>query len=99
RQQRLTDAVVDLVRAGVVEILALQVDARAPTAVDGAGQFLDQREARRAIDVVGEELVEFGDERRIGLRRARGGVQRVERRHYRLGDVASAKGSKVSYLR
>jgi hypothetical protein len=30
RQQRLTDDVVDLVRAGVVEVLALEEDARAP---------------------------------------------------------------------
>ena len=55
RQQRLADAVVDLVGAGVVEVLALEEDAR-PAGF--AGQPLGEVQGRGPADVIAEIVVE-----------------------------------------
>jgi hypothetical protein len=65
REQRLADAVVDLVRAGVVQILALEPDLRAAELARPALGVVDRR---RTADVVLELALEFGGER--GSRRA-----------------------------
>src|SRR5262249_11246888 len=86
-EQRLAERVVDLVRAGVREILALQEDARA---AGGRGQALRLVERRRAPDVVPEPLSELGAEAFVcpdaEVRRR----QFLDRRDERLGDEASA---------
>ncbi len=92
-EQALADGVVDLVRAGVQQVLALEVDARA---AELGGQVGGEVQRRRAAGVVGEQLVELAAEAAargelvVGLR------QLGERRHQRLGDVAAAEGPEVA---
>ncbi len=81
---RLAERVVDLVRAGVQEVLALQVDAfvgREP---------LRARQRRGAAGVRGEQLVQLRAERRVVAQRLPRARQLVERRNQRLRDVAAA---------
>ena len=59
REQRLADAVVDLVRAGVVQVLALQPDLRAAELARPALGVID---GRRPADVMLELALELGDE-------------------------------------
>ena len=61
REERLPERVVDLVRARVAEILALEQDPLA-----GRREAGGLVERRRAADVAGEELVELGAERCVG---------------------------------
>ena len=71
REQRLADGVVDLVRAGVVQVLALEVDLRAADLFRPAPRVVD---GTRPADELRELVVEFGDEFRIvavALRRRR----------------------------
>ena len=68
REQRLAEHVVDLVRAGVVEVFALQDDAGA-AGVRGEARHLG--DDRRPAGVAAAELGELGLERRVELRRAR----------------------------
>ena len=65
REQDLAERVVDLVRAGVAQVLALQVDARA---AELARQALGEVERRRPADVVLELALELG--RNAGSSRA-----------------------------
>jgi hypothetical protein len=61
-EHRLADGVVDLVRAGVVEVLALEVDLRPADLAREARRVVDRA---RPADVVGELGAEFGVERRV----------------------------------
>ena len=54
RQQDLAEAIVDLVRAGVIELVALEVDFRA---AEMLGQALGEIERRGAAHIMGPELV------------------------------------------
>jgi hypothetical protein len=56
-QQDLPEAVVDLVRAGVVQLVALEVDLRA---AEMLGQPLGEIERRRPAGVMGVEVIELG---------------------------------------
>ena len=92
-QQGLADGVVDLVRAGVVEVLALEQDlraahlaAQAPGVVDRAG----------AAHVVLEVVVERVGEGRVGAGRVVGGGQFLQRPDQGLGDEAPAVAAEVS---
>ena len=90
-QQRLAERVVDLVRAGVVEVLALEVDGVA----DLVGQPLREVQRRRAADVVVEQRVELGAVARVV---AGGEPRRLEldqRGHERLRDVLAAVGAEA----
>jgi hypothetical protein len=91
REHRLPDRVVDLVRAGVVQILALEID------LLPRREALAQRERRRAPDVRRRELVQLGEERRILARLAPRAVELVERRDERLRDVAPAVAAEVTH--
>ena len=61
-EERLADAVVDLVRARVVQVLAFQPDLRAARFFGPALRVVD---GGRPANVVLELIVEFGDERGI----------------------------------
>jgi hypothetical protein len=83
-EQDLADAVVDLVRAGVVQLLALQIDL-------GAAQMLGQPlgiiKRARPADIILHQVVELGCERRDrpwprDIRaRGRGSAASASRRH------------------
>src|SRR5262249_7742118 len=90
-QQALPDRVVDLVRAGVVEVLALEVDGVAGRLRQPAGRV----QRRRAADVVAQEPVELRAEAGIvpGLQPRR--LELGQRGHERLGHVLAAVGAEA----
>ena len=94
-EQDLPDHVVDLVGAGVVELLALEVDLGA---AEVFGQPLGEIERARAPDIVLEQVVELGLESGIGLRLLIGLLERENERHQRLGDEASAIDAEAAAL-
>src|SRR3546814_14337756 len=73
REQDLADAIVDLVRAGVVEFLALEVDfgavARGRAFAQRLGQPFGIIERAGAADIMFEQIVELGPEGGVGLDR------------------------------
>ena len=87
RQDCLAERVVQLVRAGVEEVLALEVEPLVRGEPLGAGQ------RRRAPGVVARELVELGGVALVGERVLPGRRQLVERGDQRLRDVAAAVGA------
>jgi hypothetical protein len=89
-QQRLAQHVVDLVRPGVVEVLALE---QHPRAAGVRGEARSLGEHTGPADVAAVQLVELGHEGGVGLRRAEGGVQLVKCRDERLGHEAAAVGT------
>src|SRR5438128_5714059 len=80
----LAERVVQLVRARVQQVLALQVDALAGC------EALAQRERRRPAGVRGEQPVQLGVERVVCEGLTPAALELVERRDQRLGDVAAA---------
>ena len=84
REHDLAERVVDLVRAGVVQILALEVEPRF------LAEALGARDGRRAADIRPAELVELRRERGVGARSGPGLGELVERRDQRLRDVPPA---------
>ncbi|MNQ89294.1 hypothetical protein D3C85_1046000 [compost metagenome] len=90
RQQDLADAVVDLVRAGVVQLFALEVDLRAAAVF---GQALGEVQRARAADVVALEVGQFLLEFRVVLGRFVFAGQVVDQRHQGFGDVLAAEGA------
>ena len=84
REHRLAERVVELVRAGVEEVLALEVDPLA------GREALGERERRRPARVRRQQVVELGAEGVVGERLAPAALELVERRDQRLGDVAAA---------
>jgi hypothetical protein len=82
-----TDAVVDLVRAGVIQVLALQPDLRAARFL---GQALRVIHGRRPADVVLELVLELGDERGIVPVACVLVPEVIERAYQRLGHEDSA---------
>ena len=87
RQERLTDRVVDLVRAGVEQVLALQEDARA---AEPAGEVPCGVERRRPTCVLAEPARELASERGLPAVALPGTLELQERGHQGLGDVASS---------
>ena len=92
REQRLAQHVVDLVRAGVVEVLALEQDAR-PARV--LGEPARVGDGRGTAGVVALQAVELGEERRVVARLLVLGGHLVDRGDERLGHVAPAPASEV----
>ena len=87
REQPLRERVVDLVRAGVVEVFTLEPHGRA----DAVGPAWRIAERRRPSRVVAERTIERGGEGRVGhCVRVRLG-ERVERGDERFGHVPSAE--------
>src|SRR3546814_13308979 len=84
-----SDLIVDLVRAGVVEILALEVNlcakAFAGVPAQMLGQPFGEPQRARTADIIFQQIVELGLERRIGLRGAIVALEVEEQRHQRFG--------------
>ena len=93
RQQSLTERVVDLVGAGVAQILPLEPDL-GPAGV--FGEPLGEEERERAADEGGKELIKLGLEERIGPGLVVGGLELVERGRERLGDVAATEPAETA---
>ena len=87
-QQDLAHAVVRLVAAGVVQLVALEVDFRA---AELPGQPLGEPQRAGPADIVLQIRVQFGLERRIGVRREIGLLDLQDQRHQRLGDETAAE--------
>ena len=87
-QQDLAHAVVDLVRAGVIQLIALEPDVGATVVL---GQTLREIQRAGATDIVGQEVVQLGLERRIGARRVPGRFQLVDGGHQGFGDEPAAE--------
>ena len=95
REQDLAEHIVDLVRAGVVELVALEIDLRPAELL---GQPFGKIERAGTADIMLEERVEFRLERRIGLRRLVGLLERENQRHQRFGDETSAENPEMAAL-
>ena len=95
RQQDLADAVVDLVRAGVIQLIALEPDL-------GAAQFFGQTrcEIERAgpADVVLQQVVELSLEGRVLPGRIVLSLEIENQRHQRFGDITAAKLAEMASL-
>ena len=92
-QQRLADAIVYLVRTGVIQILALEIDLRAAELFGPALGVIDRA---RPADIMLELRFEFGDEGWIVLIARVLFSKLVERGDKRLGDKHAAVGAEVS---
>src|SRR5690606_24985173 len=92
REQRLAQYVVDLVRPGVVEVLALEDDAGAPGVLGEARDLGDDRGPPR---VGRAEAIEFGLECRIGFGGGVGDRELVERLDERLWHESAAELAEV----
>ena len=86
-QQDLAEHIIHLVRAGVVELLAFEIDLGA---VAMLGETLGKVKRRRPTDVVGQIAIHLFLEVEVGLRRGVGFFQFKHERHQRLGDKAPA---------
>ena len=88
-QQRLAEHVVDLVRPGVGEVLALEQHRAAARLLAEPLRAVQQR---RAGGVAAEQPVEVGPEERVTARLLVGGGQLVQGRYQRLGREPAAVG-------
>ena len=96
RQQRLSDAVVDLVRAGVQQVFALQVDLGAAKLF---GQALGQEQGRGTAGVIGQQTVKLVAKAFVLARLGVSCFELLQRRHQRLGNVAAAIRAEASHGR
>ena len=94
-EQDLAHAVVDLVRAGVVELVALQVDLRA---AEMLGQARREIERAGPADVVLAVILHLVRELRIGLGGLVGLLHLQDQRHQGLGDEAAAEHAEAPEL-
>src|SRR5690606_18855869 len=92
-QERLTDAIVDLMGAGMVEILAFEPDLRAAQLARPALGMVDRA---GASDKVLELVVERLNERRIDAAAVVRRTQLVERMHQRFSYEHAAIGAKMA---
>jgi hypothetical protein len=95
REQDLGEGIVDLVRAGMTEVFALEVDFRA---AEFRGQIGGEVKRRRTADVLARQTLELGAKGRVAPRRAVRTLQLSERRDQCLRDVAAAELAEVSAL-
>ena len=104
RQQDLAEHVVDLVRAGVIEFLALEIDFGAAARKAGGrlstmrGEPLGEIERRRPADIMRQVAVHLRLEFGIGLRLRVSFLQLQDERHQRLGDEAAAIDAEMPVL-
>ncbi len=95
REQDLAQAVVDFMRAGVIELVALEVDLRAAKVL---GQPLGVIERARPAGIMGVEVFKLGMERGIVLGLRIGSLKLKDKRHQRFGDEASAIKAEMTPL-
>ncbi|EGE58214.1 hypothetical protein RHECNPAF_334005 [Rhizobium etli CNPAF512] len=86
-EQDLADAVVDLVRAGVVQLLAFEVNLRA---AEFGRQPLGEIERAGAADIVRAQMLQFRLKGRIGLRLVPLVLQIEDQRHQCFGNETTA---------
>ena len=91
RQQRLAEHVVDLVRARVVEILALEIDLGAAKV---SGHLFGMVEARRAPGIVLKQIRELRLECRVLLVEGIGVLKLGQRPHEPFRDILAAVNAK-----
>ncbi len=91
RQQALPERVVDLVGAGVAQILPLEPDL-GPAGV--CREPLGEKEGEGTADEGGEELIKLGLEGRIGPGLVVSRLELIERGRERFGDVAATEPAK-----
>mmetsp|Transcript_19189 Transcript_19189/g.60366 ORF Transcript_19189/g.60366 Transcript_19189/m.60366 type:complete len:466 (-) Transcript_19189:822-2219(-) len=91
-QQRLAQGVVDLVRAGVGQLLALEPKLGTPKLLR---EVLCEVERRRPAHELRPEAGQLGDEGGVDLRLVPGGAELLVGLHERLGDVAAAELAEV----
>ena len=94
-EQALTKRVVDLVRAGVGKVLALDEDARS---AELAGQVLSVVEIRGPADVVAGQELQPGLELLVGPGSSVFGLKLVDRAHERLRHELSSELAEASSL-
>src|SRR5690606_37038161 len=94
-EQDLAEAIVDLVAAGMVELVALEIDLRAAELLR---QPLGEIERARPAGIMGVEMFELGPERGIGLGRLVFPLQVEDQRHQRLGDETAAIEAEMAAL-
>ena len=90
-KERLPHRVVDLVRAGVVEVFALEPD----RCSDLLAEARRGGEWGRSPDIVGQEIIQFRAKGRIGHRRVERHLELVERGDEGLRHVPAAENSKA----
>src|SRR5690348_385495 len=95
RKEDLAEHIVDLVRAGVIELLALEVNLGAAAML---GETLGEIERRRPPHVMGQIAVHLTLKGRIGLGRGVSFFQLKHERHQRFGDKAPAIDAKMPAL-
>ena len=95
REQDLADHVVDLVRAGVIELVALEIDLRA---AEMLRHPLGEIERARPADIMVEEIIELALKARVGLGLLVGLLQREDQRHQRFRDEAAAENAEMAAL-
>ena len=93
RQKNLAEGVVDFVRAGVVEVLALEINFRA---AEFLGEAFGKIKRRRETDKLGEVITQFFLKLRIVLRAEIFFLQFLQRVHQGLGHITSAERSKMA---
>src|SRR6476661_1356000 len=94
-QHDLAEHIIHLVCAGVIELLALEIDFRAAAMLR---EPLGEIKRRRPSDVGCEMAVHLCLERWIGLGLSIGALQIEDQRHQRLGDVAAAIEAEMAAL-
>ncbi len=92
-EQSLPQAVVDLVRAGVQQVFALDVNLRAAVYF---AEALGVIERRGTAGVIGKKILQLGLKRGIVARFQIRLLEFFERRHQDFGDVAAAVGAEVA---
>ena len=95
REQDLAHHVVDLVRAGVIELVALEIDF---CAAEMRGHPLGEIERARPADIVLEEVIELALKARVGLGRLVRLLQREDQRHQGFRHEAAAKNAEMAAL-
>ena len=95
RHHDLAEHVVDLVRAGVVQLLALEINFGA---AEMLGQALGEIQRRRPADIVLEVAVHFGLKCRVGLGVGISLLQIEDQRHQGFRDKAAAENAEMPAL-
>ena len=95
RNHDLAEHVVDLVRPGVIELLALEINLRA---AQMRGQPLGKIERRRPPHVIRQIAVHLLLEGRVGFRLGIGLLEFEHQRHQRFGDEAAAIDAEMAAL-